>query len=98
MTSSSVEEQFDDLRRAVGRARAAIADGAPVELSGLEIEVTRVTEAARNVPLTERPSVLAAMAAMRYELDELEIDVRRQHDAALAQHAVGAYGANRGTT
>ena len=98
MTSSSVEQQFENLRRAVERTRAALAEGAPIELSGLEIEVTRVTEAAKNTPLAERPSVLAAMAAMRYELDELEIDVRRQHDAALAQQAAGAYGVDRGTT
>lgn len=98
MTSSSIHEQFDDLRRAVAHARLEIANGALVEWGGLTTEVTRVTDAARNVPIVERPAVLVAMAAMRHELDQLESDIRRQHDAALAQQAVDAYGANQGIT
>lgn len=96
MTLPSVADQLNDLCRAIGRSRVAIADGAIVELDGLEAEVARTTDIARNAPSAERSDVLAAMDALLREIDGLAVDLRRQHDAGLAQQAAGAYGPEPG--
>jgi hypothetical protein len=98
MTTPSATDELNDLRRAVGRSRAAIADGAIVELAGLEVEVARVTDIARNAPSVERSYVLAAMDALLREIDGLAVDLRRQHDAGAARQAAGAYRTEPGLT
>jgi len=86
-----LEKQFRELSLAVARSRAAIAEGAFVNLSGLDAEVARLTAAARTAPARSRDAVLAALNALIVELDALAIDLQRQHDAARAQKATSAY-------
>jgi hypothetical protein len=93
MTSSSTAQELLDLCRGVERAHLAIADSNLIDLTGLEEAISRIAEAAKSVPLSERASVLEAMQALRKELDTLTAAIQRQHDAALAQHAAGIYGA-----
>ena len=97
MTVQPAAAQLETLRSAIGRSRAAIAEGASVDLAGLDTEVARVTVVAHNAPSAERANVLAAMEGLLRELDGLAADLRRQHDAGLARQAAGAYGAEPGT-
>ncbi len=96
MTSLSTTDKLDDLRRAVEKSRAAIAAGAFVELAGLDTEVAHIVDAAKTTTLAERPQVLAALAALLRELDDLTVDLCRQRDAALALQAADAYRAGPG--
>lgn len=96
MTPPSAEDQLHDLCRAVARARGAVLDGGPIEFAGLDDEVARVSDLARNAPSAERDSVLAAMNDLAHELDGLADDLRRRHDADLAQLAAGAYAGDLG--
>jgi hypothetical protein len=91
MTLPSATEELNELRRAVGRSRVAIADGAMVELAGLDAEVARVTDIARHAPSIERSHILSALDALLREIDGLAVDLRRQHDSGLARQAAGAY-------
>lgn len=95
MTMLPLEEQFRELSRALARSRAAIAAGDCVNLGGLDTEIARVTELARSAPATQRTALLAALNALLGELDGLAVDLQRQHDAALAQHAASAYARDR---
>jgi hypothetical protein len=95
MSMPPLEEQFRELSRAVTRSRAAIAAGNCVNLEGLDGEVARVTELARNVPAPRRTALLAALRTLLGEVDGLAVDLQRQHDAALAQQAASAYARDR---
>jgi hypothetical protein len=92
MTTPSLDDELQELRRAVTRSREAVAEGAFVNLSGLDAAVARLTEAVRTAPAVSRASLLATLDALLRELDGLAVDLQRQHDAALAQHATGVYG------
>ncbi len=91
MTMPSLDDELRELQRAIARSRAAVAEGAFLNLSGLDTEVARLTEAVRAAPSASRADLLAALNALLLELDRLAIDLHRQHDAALAQQAAGAY-------
>ncbi|MGH7033605.1 MAG: hypothetical protein ACREFL_07740 [Stellaceae bacterium] len=95
MTMPPLEEQFRELNRAVARSRATVAAGDCVNLSGLDAEIARATELARNAPAPQRSALLAALSALLGELDGLAVDLQRQHDAALAQQAASAYARDR---
>jgi hypothetical protein len=91
VTLPSATDELNDLCRAVSQSRAAVADGASVELAGLDAEVARVIDIAKNAPSIERSQVLAAIHTLLREIDGLAVDVRRQHDSASARQAAGAY-------
>lgn len=97
MTSSSAEEQLDDLRHAVANAREALLDGTVVQFAGLDAEVARLSASAENAPLDRRDNVLIAMVALLHELDDLTADLRRQHGAAILPRASSAYGTDQGS-
>lgn len=86
-----LEAQFQELSQAVARSRAAIAQGAFVNLDGLDAEVARLTAAARAAPAQTRAALIAALSGLIEELDRLAVDLQRQHDAAFAQQAASAY-------
>jgi hypothetical protein len=87
----STVDQLIELRRAIVRSRTAIAEGAIIELAGLDNEVARITSIARQTPPSERTEVLTAMSELVQEIDGLAKDLRRQRDAALALQAAHAY-------
>ena len=97
MTLSSAAEQLGELGRAVARSRTAIADGALVELEGLDTEVARLADVARGAPSSERTHILAALDMLLFELDGLAVDLRRQRGGGLAQQATAAYRSEPGT-
>lgn len=91
MTMPSLDDELRELQRAVARSRAAVAEGAFLNLSSLDTEVERLTAAVRTAPSASRADLLAALNALLLELDGLAVDLHRQHDAAVAQQAAGAY-------
>ena len=93
MTEEPATAQLAMLGSAIHRSRVAIAEGASVELAGLDAEVARITGIARNAPSEERALVLAAMEGLLCELEGLAADLRRQHDAGLTRQAADAYRA-----
>jgi hypothetical protein len=95
MTMLPLEEQFRELSRAVARSRAAVAAGDCVNLEGLDAEIARVTELARNAPVPQRTALLTALSTLLDALDGLAVDLQRQHDAALAQQAASAYARDK---
>jgi len=87
----SATDQLVELQRAIVRSRTAIAEGAFVDLAGLDAEVAHVTSMTKHTPPAERAQVLAAMSELVQEIDGLAKDLRRQRDAALALQAAQAY-------
>lgn len=96
MTQPSAAVELHALCRAVVQSRGAIAEGNQIDLTGLEAEVSRVAEAAKSAPATERAAVLEAMEALCHELDGLTAALQRQRDASLAGRAAEIYGAKQG--
>ncbi len=82
-----------DITAAVAVAQQALAEGAIVELDGLEAAVARLCEAAPHAPAAERPALMAGLAALADELDRLAADIARQGEAAQRCRAATAYGA-----
>jgi hypothetical protein len=95
MTAPALFDQLADLRCAIARTRAALAGGAMIELSGLDAKVVLLIDAAKNAAPNLREDVLVTVEALRNDLDGLEADLRRQHDAAVARQALDAYGTGR---
>ncbi len=91
MTTPSLDHELQKLSRALARSRAAIADGVFVNLSGLDVEVARLAQRARGAPSDARADLLTALSVLLRELDGLAVDLQRQHDSALAQHAADVY-------
>jgi len=91
----SATDQLIELRRAIVHSRTAIAEGALVDLAGLDAEVAQVTSLTRHTPPAERARVLTAMSELVQEIDGLAKDLRRQRDAALALQAAQAYRAEQ---
>lgn len=93
MNTPSPGAALRELRDAISRSRGAIAEGAFIDLSGLDAEVARILEAASHAPDEDRPGLLVDIEALLRELDSLAVLLRRQHDAARAHYAAEAYGA-----
>jgi hypothetical protein len=91
MIELAIFDQLSDLRCAVARSRAAIAEGANIEMNGLEAEIMPLLAAAKHTGPSLREDLLITLEALRHDLDGLESDLRRQHDAALAPQATSAY-------
>lgn len=96
MTMPTVEDQLEELCRAVARSRAALAAGAEIDLTGLDVEVARLAEAANEISPTDREALRRSIDTLHTGLDGLEADLKRQHDAALARQAASAYRTTRG--
>jgi len=95
MTEHAVFDQLCDLRCAVARSRAALAAGADIDIRGLETEIMPLLAAAKHTGPSLREDLLITLEALRHDLDGLESDLRRQHDAALAPQATNAYDVAR---
>ncbi len=95
MTEHAVFDQLCDLRCAVARSRAALAAGANIDIRGLETEIMPLLAAAKHTGPSLREDLLITLEALRHDLDGLDADLRRQHDAAVAQQASDAYSVHR---
>jgi hypothetical protein len=92
MTSSPLDQEIGEIIDAVSAAQRMLADGALVELAGLDAAVSRVCEAASRLAAAERTQVAGRLAGLADALDRLALDVANQHQACSRQRAAAAYG------
>jgi hypothetical protein len=85
-------ERIADLATALAGMRAAVAEGAAIDLAGLEGAVEAAMSAAKAAPAAEHAALDRAMRALVQELDQLSNALLRQHHAAAQQRALAAYG------
>lgn len=91
MTAASPEQQLLDIIAAVAGARAALAEGAVVEVAGLDAAVADACRAAQEASGAQRQAALTAMTTLVAELDGLAVELARQN-AGQRKRAAEAYG------
>ena len=96
MTAASPQAALAEILDAVAGARRAVAEGAVIELAGLDSAVTRICDAARDLPPAERGSYALRLKELAGALDLLADDLARQDAAGLRQRAQSAYGGKDG--
>jgi hypothetical protein len=89
----TVAERIAELAAALAEMRAAVLDGAPVDLAGLDGAIEDAVAAAKAAPAGELPGLLAKLTELVGELDGLAIALGRQHHAGTQQRAAAAYRA-----
>jgi hypothetical protein len=77
---------------AVVEARRALAEGALVDVAGLDAAVTELCQAAPSLSASARPDFARALAELADALDGLADDITRQSAAAQRRRAIDAYG------
>jgi hypothetical protein len=87
----SPRTHLTEIAEAVAAARHAVADGALIEISGLDGAVTELCGAAESVPATERGAFAQGLAALADALDQLAAEIARQGEAARRRQAADAY-------
>jgi hypothetical protein len=92
MTPSPLDQEIGEIIDAVSAAQRMLADGALVELAGLDAAVSKVCEAASRLGATERAQVAGRLSGLADALDRLALDVANQHQACSRQRAAAAYG------
>jgi hypothetical protein len=92
MTPAAAQTALAEIFDAVSLARRAVAEGAHIDLAGLDAAVTRVCDAARALPPAERGAYAERLKQLAQALDLLADDLARQDAAGLRQRAQGAYG------
>ena len=91
MTDVSPEQLLRDIIAAVAGARAALAEGAVVDVAGLDAAVAEACRAAQEAVGAQRQAALTAMTTLVAELDGLAVELARQN-AGQRKRAVEAYG------
>jgi hypothetical protein len=87
----SLQAQLAEIREAIAAARRAVAEGALIEISGLDGAMIEVCGAAENVPAAERGALAHGLATLADALDQLAADIARQGEAARRRQATHAY-------
>lgn len=80
----SPRAQLADLAEAVAAARRAVAEGAAIELSGLDAAVAQVCDAAHAVPDAERAAFARDLVVLADALEQLAADIARRSEAQTA--------------
>jgi hypothetical protein len=88
----NAERRLADIAEAVAEARRALADGAMVDVAGLDAAVSEVCAAAEALPPHERRALADGLASLAEALDQLAADIVRQGEAARRRQANDAYG------
>jgi len=91
----SLATRLTEITTAIAAARAAMAEGAEIDVSGLDRAVAEICEATPGLPATERGGVATAFEALADALDGLAADISRQSAADQRQRAAAAYGDGR---
>jgi hypothetical protein len=89
------ERQIADLVAALGAARAAMEQGAFVDLADLEAPVIGAMEAAKAAPAADRPALMAGLKHLMEELEKLSNELIRQQRSAAQARAAAAYGGEK---
>jgi hypothetical protein len=92
MSTDAAQAALAEINETIAEARRAVAEGALLELVGLDAAVTRICEAAYALPAAERPGIAEQLDALAGALDVLAGDIGRQRDAAQRCRAADAYG------
>jgi hypothetical protein len=90
--STETMQALAEINETIAEARTAVAEGALLELVGLDAAVARICDAARELPPDERPAVAEQLGALAGALDVLARDIACQRDAAQRVRASDAYG------
>jgi hypothetical protein len=85
------QSQLTEIAAAVAAAREAVADGALIEIRGLDGAVSEICAAAECIPAAERGGFAEGLAALADALDRLAADIARQGEAARRRQAADAY-------
>jgi hypothetical protein len=88
----NAQARLADITAAVAEAHRALADGADIDVAGLDAAVSEMCDAARALTPHERPAFARALAALGDALDRLAADLTRQSEAVQRQRANEAYG------
>jgi len=88
----TLKQELAEIAAAVDEARRAVAEGAMVEIDGLDAAVAKVCDGAQNAPVDERSALAQDLVALAEALDALATDIQRQSDAVERQRASLAYG------
>lgn len=94
MTTPPPGAAIVEITAAIAEARRALANGAFVELVGLDGAVARICGEAHAIAVAERPTFLAGLTALAESLDELALDLANRHCASRRRRASDAYGGN----
>ena len=89
-------QRIAQISQSLERARAAVAEGAKLDLDGLCAAVEAAIADAATAPLAERGALAAALGALMQTLDRLAADLGRQQHAEAQLRATAAYGASSG--
>ncbi len=92
MTVETVTQALHDVSAAIAAARLAIAEGAAVDLTGLDLAVADACAAAPLLSPEEQPAIAAVVKSTAAALDALADDLRRQQASAQGPRAADAYG------
>jgi hypothetical protein len=92
MSADAARTALAEINETIAEARRAVAEGALLELVGLDAAVTRICEAANALPMVERPGIAEQLDALAGTLDLLAGDIALQRDAAQRRRAADAYG------
>jgi hypothetical protein len=88
----TVKDEVAELAAAVAAARRAVAEGAMIEIDGLDRAVAAVCERAEDAPAAERSALARDLVALADALEGLAADILRQSDQAERRRAGAAYG------
>jgi hypothetical protein len=88
-------QRLAEIADAVAAARRALADGAVIDISGLDAAVSEVCTAAQALPADERRALADGLASLADALDQLAADIVRQAEAARRRQAQEAYEGSR---
>jgi hypothetical protein len=89
-------DRIADLTAALVGLRMTIADGALIDLNGLEGAIGEAMDAARAALGQDRAELRPALLTLAAELDHLAAALARQHHAGDQQRATAAYGGATG--
>lgn len=88
----NLHARLAEIGAAVAAQRRALAEGAEIDVEGLDAAVSRLCEDVPALPAAERAGFSQALAELAVALDELAADLTRQRDAAQRRRAQDAYG------
>jgi hypothetical protein len=86
------QQRLAEVAEAVAEARRALAQGALVDIAGLDAAVSEICDAAQALPAEERRSFAGDLARLAEALDQLAADIIRQGEPSRLQRANEAYG------
>jgi hypothetical protein len=92
MIAAAPQRALAEIAEAVAVAERALAEGAEIELAGLDGVVALLCETAGKLPTGERPGFAQELAALAASLDRLAAQITAAQSATRRRRASDAYG------